>query len=253
MRIAVVLALVVVAVAAAPKNPSRIIGGDLTTIDKYPSMAAVLYSEDMVNFQQHCGGTIINNRSVLSAAHCVYYDVVEGIRVRIGSSYRNTGGRVLTLAALLVYPDYSIDRYDHDVSILRTAVEITYSATVQPAPIAGASYNLADNEVVWAAGWGLTELDVPSDQLRDVQVWSIRHETCRRLYLWQIILITRDMLCIGWPDVGGRDQCRGDSGGPVFHNGVVVGICAFGTCAEAQFPGVNARVSSYSTWIQANA
>ncbi|XP_026733140.1 trypsin, alkaline C-like [Trichoplusia ni] len=256
MRIAV-LALVVVAVAAAPSNPSRIAGGDLTTIDKYPSMAAVLMTRDMINFQQNCGGTIINNRSILSAAHCVYGETVESTRVRIGSSYRSSGGEVLPLAAILMYPTYTIHKYDDDVAILRTAVEIKYSATVQPAPIAGPSYDLADDEVVWATGWGATETnEFHSEQLRDVQVWTVKHETCRWLYLLGV-RITTDMLCIGWLGVGGRDQCWGDSGGPVFHNGVVVGVCAFGggcrTPQSHRYPSVNARVSSYSTWIQANA
>lgn len=95
-----------------------------------------------------------------------------------------------------------------------------------------------------------------SEQLRDVQVWTVKHETCRWLYLLGV-RITTEMLCIGWLGVGGRDQCWGDSGGPVFHNGVVVGVCAFGggcrTPQSYRYPSVNARVSSYSTWIQANA
>ncbi|XP_026744925.1 trypsin, alkaline C-like [Trichoplusia ni] len=253
MRIAV-LALVVVAVAAAPRNPSRIVGGDLTTIDKYPSMAAVLYSENMVNFSQFCGGTIINNRSILSAAHCIDYAPVETIRVRIGSSYSSSGGEVLPLAAMLLHPDYSPWRVHHDITILRTSVEIKYSATVQPAPIAGSTYNLADDAVVWATGWGITEFDDVSEQLRDVQVWTVNHEICRQRYLWTLHRITTDMLCTGWLDVGGRDQCMLDSGGPVYHNGVVVGVCSFGQgCASPRFPGVNTRVSSYSDWIIANA
>ncbi|CAH0581641.1 unnamed protein product [Chrysodeixis includens] len=253
MRIAV-LALVVVAVAAAPRSPSRIIGGDVTTIEKYPSMAAVLYTENMVNFHQFCGGTIINNRSVLSAAHCIVRTLIETIRVRVGSSYANSGGEVLPLATMLIHPKYSAIREHHDITILRTAVEIRYSATIQPAPIAGANYNLADNEVVWATGWGQTELDKPCEQLREVQVWTVNHLICHQRYALTLMPVTRDMLCIGWLDVGGRDQCMGDSGGPVYHHGVVVGVCSFGRgCASPRYPGVNARVSSYSNWIQANA
>ncbi|KAL0850888.1 hypothetical protein ABMA28_006797 [Loxostege sticticalis] len=66
-------------------------------------------------------------------------------------------------------------------------------------------------------------------------------------------VITDNMLCSGWLDVGGRDQCPGDSGGPLYHNGVVVGVCSFGdTCGSAHFPGVNARVSRYIGWINKN-
>ncbi|XP_047999851.1 trypsin, alkaline C-like [Leguminivora glycinivorella] len=62
------------------------------------------------------------------------------------------------------------------------------------------------------------------------------------------------MLCSGWLDVGGRDQCQGDSGGPLIHNGVVIGVCSWGEqCALPRYPGVNARVSRYTSWIQSNA
>ncbi|XP_028159113.1 trypsin, alkaline C-like [Ostrinia furnacalis] len=65
--------------------------------------------------------------------------------------------------------------------------------------------------------------------------------------------ITDNMLCSGILDVGGRDQCYGDSGGPVFHHGVQVGICSFGhECALGEFPGVNVRVSQFTDWISEN-
>ncbi|XP_026744926.1 trypsin, alkaline C-like [Trichoplusia ni] len=251
MRFAV-LALFVVAVTAAPRDPSRIVGGDLTTIDKYPSMAALLFSQNLVQFGQICGGTIINNRSILSAAHCIIGSV-PNFRVRVGSTYANSGGEVLPLANIINHPQYSGN--DNDITILRTAVEIKYSDVVQPAPIAGTNYNLQDDEVVWATGWGRIEQGgLVSEQLRDVQVWTINHDACRLRYLLNLTRITTDMLCTGWLGVGGRDQCQGDSGGPVYHDGVVVGVCSFGRgCASARFPGVNARVSSYTNWIQANA
>lgn len=66
--------------------------------------------------------------------------------------------------------------------------------------------------------------------------------------------ITDNMLCSGWLDVGGRDQCHGDSGGPLLHNGIVVGVTSWGhECALARFPGVNVRVTCFVSWIQSNA
>ncbi|CAH0581640.1 unnamed protein product [Chrysodeixis includens] len=250
MRIAV-LALVVAAVAAAPSNPPRIVGGDLTTVEKYPSMAALLYSENLVIFEQVCGSTIINNRSVLTAVHCVFAQPVEPYRVRVGSSYRSSGGEVLPVAAIIQYPE-AFQLY-HDIAIVQTSVEIKFSATIQPAPIAGTNYNVADNEAVWAAGWGQTEFDDHSEQLRDVQLLTINNDICRQRYE-SFLPVTTNMLCTGWLDIGGRDQCFGDSGGPVYHHGVLVGVCSFGNgCATPHYPGVNARVASYSAWIQATA
>lgn len=66
--------------------------------------------------------------------------------------------------------------------------------------------------------------------------------------------VTNNMVCSGWLGVGGRGQCNGDSGGPLIHNGVVVGITSWGyKCAESYYPGVNTRVSRFTPWIQANA
>ena len=57
--------------AAAPSNPSRIVGGSEASIEQYPYAVAMLYSSSgSGNFWQLCGGSIINNRSILGAAHC---------------------------------------------------------------------------------------------------------------------------------------------------------------------------------------
>ncbi|MBN4688662.1 trypsin-like serine protease, partial [Escherichia coli] len=91
-------ALCVAAVSAA--SPDRIIGGSITTINNYPSASPLLYAANQVNFGQSCGGTIINQRSILSAAHCF-----QGVRnnaarwrIRVGSSFAHSGGILLNVA-----------------------------------------------------------------------------------------------------------------------------------------------------------
>lgn len=74
----------------------------------------------------------------------------------MGSSFANRGGIVHTLASIAVHPKYNPRTIDNDVAILRTAGIIVFGQVVQPASIAGSNYILADNEVVWAAGWGTT-------------------------------------------------------------------------------------------------
>lgn len=93
----------------------------------------------------------------------------------------------------------------------------------------------------------------PVDRLRHVEKWTVNQEICRNRYVESYYTITENMLCSGYLDVGGRDACSGDSGGPLLHNNAVVGITSFGeNCAHDYYPGVNVRISNYISWIQNN-
>ncbi|XP_063390158.1 trypsin CFT-1-like [Cydia fagiglandana] len=259
MRVAVLLLGVVVAVSALPRTepPSqRIVGGSVTTIENYPYHAGLLSTWDLNWFSQSCGGTILNNRSILTAAHCFwYYTAANRFRVRIGSTWANSGGVVHTVSQNILHPSFNRNTLDSDVAIVRLASVITFNNQARAGSIAGANYNVADNQAVWATGWGATAFNGPaSEQLRHVQIWTVNQSVCVARYNELRLVVTDNMLCSGWLDVGGRDQCQGDSGGPLIHNGVVVGVCSWGhQCAVARYPGVNARVSRFTAWITANA
>ncbi|XP_041974873.1 trypsin CFT-1-like isoform X2 [Aricia agestis] len=249
------LALGLAAVAAAPKNPQRIVGGSVTNIENYPGTASLLFSWWGATYTQACGGAILNNRAILSAAHCFDGDAASNWRIRIGSTNANSGGVVHNTNQIIMHPSYNRWNFDNDIAILRSSTVFTFNNQARAISIAGANYNLADNQVVWAVGWGATSVGGwGSEQLRHVQIWTVNQNTCRTRYAELGYTLTDNMLCSGWLDVGGRDQCQGDSGGPLYHNGIVVGVCSWGEqCALARYPGVNARVSRYTAWIQSNA
>ncbi|XP_022821669.1 trypsin, alkaline C-like [Spodoptera litura] len=255
MRVCIALLGCIAAVTAVPAFPQKIVGGSLTTVDQYPTIVSLLFSWSATSFFQNCGGTILTNRAILTAAHCPFRDSPLSWRVRAGSSYANSGGTVYALDSIIINPNYNTWSMDFDVAIMRTSQVISFNSVVKAASIAGPNYNLADNQAVWAAGWGTTSSGGPaSEQLRHVQVWTVNQIACRDRYAAGGGTITDNMLCSGVLDVGGRDQCQGDSGGPLYHNGIVVGVCSWGFgCAQPQYPGVNARVSRFSSWIQANA
>ncbi|XP_041974875.1 trypsin, alkaline C-like [Aricia agestis] len=249
------LALGLAAVVAVPQNPQRIVGGSVTSIGNYPSIVALLFSWTGASYTQICGGTIINNRAILSAAHCFDGDAAWQWRIRVGSTNANSGGVVHNTNRIINHASYNRNTMDNDIAILHSASTFTFNNNVRAVSIAGANYNLADNQVVWAAGWGTTSFQgSSSEQLRHVQIWTVNQNTCRTRYAELRYTITDNMLCSGWLDVGGRDQCQGDSGGPLYHNGILVGVCSWGErCALARYPGVNARVSRYTAWIQSNS
>ncbi|XP_004930029.2 trypsin, alkaline C isoform X1 [Bombyx mori] len=255
MRTAILLFVYgLAAVTAGPTNPQRIVGGTETTIQQYPEMVALLFSFLGTSFSQSCGGSILNSRAVLTAGHCVVGDPAWRWRLRVGSSMPNSGGVVHNTNRIIIHPGYTTS-LGNDIAIIHSATRFSFNNAVRPAIIAGSNYPLADNQVVWATGWGSISFHGPlSPVLRHVQVYTVNQNICRQRYSEIGRSITDNMLCSGVLDIGGRDQCQGDSGGPLFHNRNVVGICSWGErCALPRFPGVNVRVTRYTAWIQANA
>nr|XP_049692556.1 trypsin, alkaline A-like [Helicoverpa armigera] len=256
MRVIIALLASLVAAAAVPTS-QRIVGGSATNIRQYPSAVALLYAPNIIfAYKQECGGTLLNRRSILTAAHCPYLDPPSRWRVHVGSSHPTYYGTSYGFIRFIYHPNFNVNTRDSDIAILRTASNVEMSALAQPAGIAGANYNLGDNQVVWAVGWGRTQPNnaVGSSQLQHVQIWTINQAICRQRYAAASRTITDNMLCAGVLDVGGRGQCNGDYGGPLYHNNVVVGISSFGIgCDHPVYPGVNVRVSRFTQWIVNNA
>lgn len=81
-------------------------------------------------------------------------------RFRVGSTWANSGGVVHSVSSIINHPSYNRNTWDNDIAILRSASTIGFNNNVRAVSIAGSNYNLADNQVVWAAGWGLTSVSL---------------------------------------------------------------------------------------------
>ncbi|KAJ2948065.1 hypothetical protein O0L34_g9862 [Tuta absoluta] len=261
MRTVLVLVLFAASVWAVPRRngSQRIVGGEVTTIAQHPYIAAMLrYNPNTNEFFQNCGGTILNERTILSAAHCFTSEPnTNNWRVRVGSSFRHSGGFVHNVARIFVYPEYDPKEYDHDISIIHLATSIVFNELAQLAQIPAPSYILPDNEPIWSIGWGQTSYQgVASDQLKHVQLYVTNQEVCKNIL--NDLPISDTMLCFS-ATIPGQGTCQQDSGGPNIHrvgeNNVIVGITAFGKrCGEAdQYPDVTIRVTEYFDWILDNA
>ncbi|XP_047534170.1 trypsin, alkaline B-like [Vanessa atalanta] len=235
-------------ISALPSQ-QRIAGGSTVNISRYPFLVALLAARDGVNYRQSCGASIINNRSVLTAAHCLRGSVNQ-FRVRAGSSTASSGGTVHNANRIIIHPNYNEFTLNNDIAVLRLSSQFSFGSNVRVGSIAGANYNLGDNQSVWAAGWGLTSFNgSPSENLRHIQLWTMNQNTCQNIYG---SVVTQNVLCAAPRVAGGI--CTQDSGGPLLHNNVIVGVVSFGgRCGQAQFPGGFARVSRYTSWIRSNA
>lgn len=242
---------------------ARIIGGQkVTDPDAYPWMVALLdeYGE------QFCGGTLVGDRWVLTAGHCVtsywgYPIPPDEVQVLHGTLNLANGGERTAIQRIIVHPDYDDWSLSSDIALL----ELTE-------PVAGAApVRLYDGESTLAGygalvmGWGNTAgwpdaapgtRDYPDD-LMAVALSIISNETCRASFAahGDDEEIDATMMCAGTP-AGGKDSCHGDSGGPLViltETGFQqVGVVSWGggeQCAEKGLYGVYARVSEFADFI----
>jgi trypsin len=239
------------------KRGVKILGGAVAAPGQFPFMAVLVDSR-----AQHaidgafCGGQVIAPRVVLTAGHCVEgsnaseMDVVVG-RTRL--SDESTGARI-HVTKIVQYPTYNPKTVTGDEALLQLAQPVP--ATVTPLPIAHAGDSTAQSAGtrVLVVGWGATQEggDI-SDELRFVRLTVRSHGYCDRIYGR---ISDAQQLCVG-SSRAGEDSCQGDSGGPVLSGDgatlTLIGTVSYGNgCGRANTPGVYARTSWFSKWIDDN-
>mmetsp|Transcript_759 Transcript_759/g.1205 ORF Transcript_759/g.1205 Transcript_759/m.1205 type:complete len:344 (+) Transcript_759:265-1296(+) len=225
---------------------TRIVGGYEATEDRY-SFAVSLQTSS-----HFCGGSLLAKDMVLSAAHCAdggslpRYDVVIG---RHDHDEYWDGDRV-DVAREYIHPNYNEFTNNYDVMVVKLARSTR--ADVATIKLNSSTSKPSSGQPVTVVGWGVTESGYTSDELREVEVTAVSPFSCRSSYGFDVI--TDEMLCGGDPY---EDSCQGDSGGALFLKGdsaeddLQVGIVSWGYgCADRNYPGVYARVSSAYDWVR---
>ncbi|XP_015438403.1 PREDICTED: uncharacterized protein LOC107193471 [Dufourea novaeangliae] len=236
-------------------SQARIVGGGSSSAGSWPWQVA-LYKEG----DYQCGGALINDRWILSAAHCFYHAQDEYWVARIGATRRGSFPspyeQVLRLDYISLYPEYIDNGFINDIAMLRLEKPVIFSDYVRPICLPEAEPK--SGTMCTVTGWGqLFEIGrIFPDTLQEVQLPVISTEECRRKTLFlPLYRITSGMLCAGLKD-GGRDACLGDSGGPLVCSGsdnkyTLHGITSNGYgCARPGRPGVYTKVHHYLPWIE---
>ncbi|CAG4988562.1 unnamed protein product [Colias eurytheme] len=253
------LGVLLLAAISQSAPSSRIFGGQNTTIERYPSLVQIEYYDPMSRiWEQKCMGNILSTNWVLTAANCFgRRDRVEYMRIRAGSNDHGFGGSLHYVDVVRNHPDYyKAAPRDADVAVIKLLDPLVFSPSIQKANIASRRIVVPDNYPVVHAGWGRNSTAGPSSFiLQDVTVYTVSRQECARRYAHITpISITRNMICAGVLDVGGRDVCNWNTGGPMYIGDILVGIMSFGNnCNDSYYPRISTSVPAYSDWIVANA
>jgi trypsin len=185
-RIFVFVALVAVATSSPlefVEREGRVVGGSFAPLGRFPYMAATSGS----NF--FCGAAIINNRWLLSAAHC-FTVPQNGIRIRVGSVHYHTGGVVHISSRHVAHPNYDPNSLRADIGVIQSATVIGFNTNVQP--IALGSTAIGGGISAMFSGWGTIN---DATQLTFFQTTTLTQADCRNRAGSQASAILDQKLC----------------------------------------------------------
>ncbi|KOB77913.1 Uncharacterized protein OBRU01_03355, partial [Operophtera brumata] len=219
----------------------RIAGGETTPISEYPFSVALLTNSGQGSYTHACGGAILTNNAILSAASCFYTNQeanpVSWWRARVGSSGSNAGGTIYFINRITANPGFSPTTLANDIAVIRTTLAIPLvPGSVEVARVAGAAFTFTTNQI--------NQDQSSSAELRKVDLYVVDQQTCTNRYNEIGFTVTGDMVCAGWLDVGG------DSGSPILSDRTVVGVFSKSEgCAQGWYPAINTRLAPYLSWV----
>ncbi|KAK9890287.1 hypothetical protein WA026_010390 [Henosepilachna vigintioctopunctata] len=239
------------------QDQERIVGGHNADINEWPWIAALFNGG-----RQFCGGSLIDDIHILSAAHCVAHmsswDVAR-LTVRLGDHNIKTNVEVKHIEKkvkrVVRHRGFDGRTLYNDIAILTLDSPVTFTEQIRPIclPSTGSEYAGKTATVI---GWGsLRESGPQPSVLQEVNIPIWRNNECRQKYGHAAPGgIVEHMLCAGQ---AARDSCSGDSGGPLMvttgHKWTQVGIVSWGIgCGKGQYPGVYTRVEKFLPWIYKN-
>ncbi|CAB3260971.1 unnamed protein product [Arctia plantaginis] len=241
-------------------------GGRNAEREEFPHMALLGFGDTVDTANWLCGGTVISERFILTAAHCISSLRVGSVKfIALGILKRSDAPslwQTYNVQRTIPHPEYQPPSKYHDIALLETDRIISFSSKVLPACLHDDNYDLdlyAD-----ATGWGaLGYKKNIADVLQSVSLRRFTEEDCSERYPKHRHLINGfdvlTQMCYG--DTGDQqvptDTCEGDSGGPLQSQAhdrcvfTILGVTSYGRpCGDAGGAGIYTRVKYYVPWIE---
>lgn len=236
----------------------KIVGGQFAKAGDDPWQVALIRSSKTgPDRRPFCGGSLISDRWVVTAAHCVDNGTLASyVDVLGGTTDVDSGGVRVSVAEIITRPDYVPgDVPRHDIALLRLQASMTgpqirsielLQPTVEPSA-------LEDDAAARVTGWGAVgEGGSAVRELRAVDLMIFTNQECNDRVAYNGT-VKDEMVCAGFAGEP-RDSCQGDSGGPltvsVQGKRRLAGVVSWGEgCARPNRYGVYTRAARYVGWI----
>ena len=243
-----ILSAIVNSVKCSVLLPGRIVNGELTTIEAHPYQVSL----QTISGSHFCGGSIISEDIIVTAAHCMQSYTASQFKVRLGSTEYKSGGELVAVKAFKFHEGYNSKTMVNDVAVIKLASSVKESAKIKFVKLAEKTPATGTHAVV--TGWGtkcyLTCISLPNT-LQEVYVDIVDQKACASSEYKYGSEIKDTMVCAYATN---KDACQGDSGGPLVANNELVGVVSWGYgCAKTGYPGVYADVPSVRSWIEKTA
>ncbi|XP_017208792.2 duodenase-1 [Danio rerio] len=206
------------------------------------------YMVSLQYYSQHiCGGFLITEQFVLTAAHCWAKGLV--LSVVAGAHYlsENEIYDSFEVESYIPHPDYNSNTFENDILLLKLKTKVRLSNIVGMISLPKDGEDVKADTLCSVAGWGTLWKNGPkTDRLMEAETVIVNDAECERR--WGSLYKASKMICV----YGHGGSCYGDSGGPLVCDNTAFGITSFVDlylCNSRLRPNVYTRTSAHLPWI----
>ncbi|XP_011049991.1 PREDICTED: serine protease 53-like [Acromyrmex echinatior] len=221
---------------------TQIVGGRNASTGQYPYQVSLKTQ----NGSHFCGGAIIHEKFVITAAHCLSGKSPDDIFIDVGSIYLSNPESRYLAYKLIIHPDYNKTNMMiiNDIGLINIKNKISFTNNTKLINLISYDRNFEDLRLN-LTGWGKLKADglIP-EQLQQVVVYGFSQKECPE----KNSNFTDRYICT--LNAVNQGACNGDSGSALTYEGDLVGILSYGTqpCASG-YPDIFTRVYYYRNWI----